>query len=181
MTISRAVSLAQDIHTRGRWPLPVDVYAVAAEHGVMVREEELEDSISGFLALKEGRRVVVVNANHHANRRRFTVAHECGHFLLHGDPGRVFVDASPIFFRDDRSSQGIDRREMEANAFAAELLMPEEELRARVARPIDVMDEVAVRRLASQFGVSPQALTIRLTTLGLFGGLETRARQSFDS
>ncbi|MFN8476783.1 MAG: hypothetical protein U0074_03025 [Kouleothrix sp.] len=35
------------------------------------------------------------------------------------------------------------------------------------ARPVDAFDEVALRRLANLFGVSTQALTIRLTRLNL--------------
>lgn len=167
MGVTRAIEAARRVRTRNNRKFPVDVYAIAEEQGAIVLTEELEESISGFLAIKGGGRIIVVNAAHHPNRRRFTAAHECGHLVLHGDRGRVFVDASPVFFRDDRSAEGIDHQEVEANAFAAELLMPEEELRARVARPIDVMDDLAVRRIAAQFAVSAQALTIRLTKLGL--------------
>ena len=80
----------------------------------------------------------------------------------------LFVDAAPVFFRDGQSATGVDGQEIEANAFAAELLMPESILRDLVGRqPIDVFDDAAVRRLASRFEVSPQALTIRLSRLGL--------------
>jgi len=58
-------------------------------------------------------------------------------------------------------------QEIEANAFAAELLMPEKLLTEMIhSKPFDAFDEGAVRRLAAQFGVSAQALTIRLTKLG---------------
>ena len=99
------------------------------------------------------------------------MAHELGHFLLHKDKSNVFLDEAPIFFRDERSSDGSEREEIEANAFAAALLMPEEILREIIRnKPLDAQDDVAVRRLATQFGVSIQALTIRLTRLGFLAG-----------
>jgi len=80
----------------------------------------------------------------------------------------IFIDASIIFFRDGTSSEGSKAQEIEANAFAAELLMPEKQLREIINnQPLDAFDEGAVRRLAAQFGVSSQALTIRLTKLEL--------------
>ncbi len=65
-------------------------------------------------------------------RQRFTIAHELGHFFLHRASSTVFVDAAPIFFRDESSSNGSQREEIEANAFAAELLMPEDAIRQRL-------------------------------------------------
>jgi Zn-dependent peptidase ImmA (M78 family) len=59
-------------------------------------------------------------------------------------------------------------QEREANAFAAELMMPESAIRSlMVTDPIDVFDDAAVKQLANRFGVSTQALIIRLTELDL--------------
>jgi Zn-dependent peptidase ImmA (M78 family) len=80
----------------------------------------------------------------------------------------VFIDESPLFFRDTKSGYGIDEKEVEANTFASELLMPEGALRKAIrAKPFDANDDAAVRRMAARFGVSAFALTIRLTKLGL--------------
>lgn len=130
--------------------------------------ERQVETVSGVLVVKDGKGIIGVNANHHPNRQRFTVAHELGHFLLHRDDGRIFVDRSPVFFRDAGSSEGTSRQEIEANAFAAALLMPEADLKSLLDdRPVDAFDETSVRRLAARLGVSAQALTIRLTRLGL--------------
>jgi Zn-dependent peptidase ImmA (M78 family) len=121
-----------------------------------------------MLVVKGEHAIIGVNEAHHLNRQRFTLAHELGHFLLHHSASSVFIDASPVFFRDETSSDGSKLQEIEANTFAAELLMPEELLRKFINnQPLDAFDERAVRRLAAQFGVSAQALTIRLTRLGL--------------
>lgn len=112
--------------------------------------------------------MIGVNQAHAPTRRRFSLAQELGHFLLHGKNPRVFLDASIIYFRDELAAEGSDKEEIEANTFAAELLMPEVVLRQMIRQnPFDAFDERAVQRLAAQFEVSVQALTIRLTRLRL--------------
>jgi Zn-dependent peptidase ImmA (M78 family) len=62
----------------------------------------------------------------------------------------------------------VDQKEIEANQFAASLLMPSRLLRAQVlemgGRPLT---EEQIEELARSFEVSVQAMTIRLTTLDL--------------
>lgn len=148
--------------------VPVDVNAIAGYLGLSVVEEDLEDSVSGMLVLKNGRGVIGVNENHHPNRRRFSVAHEIAHYLLHHESASVFVDANPVFFRDDDSAAGTKQQEIEANAFASELLVPAAALRERVYQEaVDPYDDAAAHRLARTFGISAQALTIKLVRLGL--------------
>lgn len=63
---------------------------------------------------------------------------------------------------------------MAANQFAAELLMPEQEVRTRLGAGIEITDDSALRDLAKYFGVSSQAMFFRLTNLGL--GIDGKAR-----
>ncbi len=150
------------------YALPVNINAIVEAHNISVRAEALEDSVSGMLVIKDGNAVIGVNMNHHPNRQRFTIAHELGHYLLHSNSSKIFIDAAPIFFRDETSSNGSRSQEIQANTFAAELLMPDAILKEQLrTHPLDPFDDMAVRRLASQFEVSVQALTIRLTKLGL--------------
>lgn len=87
-------------------------------------------------------------------RRRFTIAHEIGHFVLH--PGRVAPE------RGGGVNAAWARQEHEADQFAAELLMPEALVRAALR------DHGAdVRRLADRFEVSRAAMRERLRRLGL--------------
>lgn len=168
MSRQRATEEAASILRGSSYGIPVDVEKVAESHNVSVVEQDLEDSVSGVLVVKDGRGIIGVNANHHPNRRRFTIAHELGHYLLHPEASEVFVDRSPVFFRDGNSAEGVDQNEVDANAFAAGLLMPEKDLIELLDdQPVDAFDDVSVRRLSARFGVSTQALTIRLTTLGL--------------
>jgi Zn-dependent peptidase ImmA (M78 family) len=168
---NRAIEVAKQTLKGFEKRLPVDIQAIIQAHNIPIRTQPLEDAVSGILVVKNDHATIGVNESHHPNRQRFTLAHELGHFLLHSDSTNVFIDASPVFFRDKTSSEGSKLQEIEANAFAAELLMPEHMLRKITQnQPLDAFDEGAVRRLATQFGVSTQAMTIRLTKLGLIDG-----------
>lgn len=159
---------ARDLLAQFDQRLPVEVEAIAAGLGIDVRLEDLDDVVSGLLMLDGRGPLVAINRGHHPNRRRFTIAHEIGHFRLHRQRTRFFLDASPIFFRRDDAPPGNPRMEWEANRFAAELLMPTEAMRSLIeADPIDIFDEIDVRGLADKLAVSSQALTIRLAELGL--------------
>lgn len=167
MTV-RAVQMAKHILRRGQFAAPIDVEAVARSLNIQVVEQDLEDDVSGVLVVKDETAIIGVNQAHHINRKRFTIAHELGHYMLHRNASKVFIDSMPVFFRDSTSGQGVERQEVEANAFAAELLMPEQMIYQELkGRKIDVYDEQSINGIAEQFGVSTQALTIRLTKLGL--------------
>jgi Zn-dependent peptidase ImmA (M78 family) len=126
--------------------------------------------MSGFIA-KEAERVVIgVNTDHSENRQRFTIAHELGHLLLH-NPAEVHVDRNFKTFirlRDEVSSQGVDQDEIEANYFAAELLMPKRFLEKdlRDIDGLDLHDQRIIDDLAKRYVVSTQALLLRLAALG---------------
>lgn len=67
--------------------------------------------ISAFIDLED--KLIVYNPEHHVVRQRFSVAHELGHYLMkHSIKNDVF------------SLHSKDLREIEANIFAAELLIP---------------------------------------------------------
>jgi len=149
---------------------PVEVADIAKALGVEVQETPAEEDLSGFLYRDRKRKsaIIGVNADHHPNRRNFTVAHELGHYLLH-DFDDVHVDRHfKVWLRSDTSSQGTDIEEKEANLFAAEVLMPAHFLVRDVEKigMIDLMDEDVLQELAKKYGVSTQAMTFRLAYLG---------------
>lgn len=147
--------------------LPVPLDRIAKHFGAKVTYSILEDGVSGLLYKKGGKTVIGVNALHPETRQRFTIAHELAHLVLH--QGDIFVDKGHMY-RDSRSGQGIDQKEIDANAFAAELLMPEDLVRKELASSsIDLEDQDELAALAEKFDVSMQALTIRLKNLGIFG------------
>lgn len=155
--------------------VPVDLDRVANWLGVRVHDEGLEDDVSGVLIVKGKERHILVNKAHHGNRRRFTIAHELGHLRLHDSEGdRIFIDhqirvyqrvgeASSDVYKQPGSLTDM-RQEREANMFAASLLMPAP-LVMRAALERDMRDEFDVAALAKTFGVSEQAMSIRLQQL----------------
>lgn len=150
----------------------VDVERIARSLGADVRGEELDDDMSGLLSINHGKPTIAFNKDHSENRRRFTIAHELGHLVLHSedtDRGGVFIDRK-VFHRNSQASQGIYRQEIEANRFAAELLMPKKMLLTAIEEfgdDIDLSDDDTISKLADIFGVSTQALTIRLASLDM--------------
>ncbi len=146
-------------------PVPVD--EVARYLGIQVDEVDLGEECSGMLVREEDYAVIGVNANHHEHRKRFTIAHEIAHYMLHG--GEAYIDKPPhIDFRAADSGSGTQQEETEANQFAAALLMPADQVRAAVAeQPFDPAGDDELLNLARCFKVSPQAMTTRLIHLGL--------------
>jgi len=132
--------------------------------GINIQVVPLDDELSGMAFTKSGSKFIIVNAAHHMNRRRFTISHEIAHHVLHSEElsGKVHVDKT-IFARNSRSTTGEDLFEVEANAFAAELLMPRNELR-KVGQ-IDVNDDDRVAQLAREFRVSSAAMAVRIENL----------------
>ena len=91
-------------------------------------------------------------------RQRFTCGHELGHYVKRGSAETgdwEFIDR-----RDSVSSRGIDPAEVYANQFAAALLMPASMVR-------DLADSHEAFELAIMFGVSQDAMGLRLRNLGM--------------
>jgi Zn-dependent peptidase ImmA (M78 family) len=144
----------------------VPVAELIATQGIQLLYPNLGKDASGVLVRKDGSTVIGVNRAHAKTRQRFTAAHELGHALLHAGTD-VHHDASfQVNLRSDLSSQGIDPEEIEANHFAACLLMPRSFLEADpMAFYVDAEDATAVATLARSYGVSAHAMSLRLARL----------------
>jgi len=172
MTAYQARAQAEDlVQQMGMSSAPVDVEGVAQKLGLRVLYEDLGEDVSGILITSTSGANVVVQASDHTNRQRFTIAHEIAHFHLKHqfDGGHVHVDRGNfISRRDSISSTGLDAKEIEANQFAASLLMPPDLLKKEVhALGVPQLLDHHVAHLAKRFKVSEHAMTIRLTRLGL--------------
>jgi len=157
-------------HAAAEIRIPVDPVAVAMHLGCKVVQRNFTDDLSGVLVRKDGAVTIAVNSEDSLLRRRFTIAHECGHLVL-AHEGEIFIDKQVVNRRDGNSSLAIDDKEIEANQFAASLLMPRE----AVVHHLDELlyscrnRAVLIEQLASKFKVSRQAMEIRLVNLGLLG------------
>ncbi len=149
---------------------PIPINDVAKMQGLAIQAFDFGDDVSGVLVVKDGKGTIGYNPQESIVRKRFTIAHELGHFLLHGNINEVlFVDKNfKVHFRDQASSTGELRKEREANAFAAAILMPREMLIETINQyGLDLTDENAIKELAKKFKVSSTAMTFRISNLGL--------------
>ena len=156
VTDARAGVLRRRYHERfGGLELPVPVEAIAEDLCGLTVEEVAGLDVSGLLIPAERR--VYVNGAEPAQRRRFTLAHELGHWIcqcLEGTAAPVYCRATEIGL--DPSVKALER---EANVFAAELLMPEPAVRSAWNGDPD--------ECADRFGVSGEAMRWRLYSFGL--------------
>jgi len=138
--------------------IPVDPARIARKMGIEVSNAYLDPDVAGAIEKRDGRPAAIyLSAGDHPNRKRFTCAHEIGHFVRHGDEDFEYVD-----YRDGTASMGIDEEERFANAFAAALLMPEKEVRRLHGMGMHEKD------MGSTFGVSEAAMVNRLKNLNLY-------------
>lgn len=145
---------------------PVPIETIIETNNISLHKEYLPDDISGILDTR-GKPMIVINRAHHPNRQRFSMAHEFAHFKLHKGK-QIHVDKQ-TFYRNSKSSEGLYITDIEANQFAAELLMPEYLIRERIDSTIDwidVDDDILVQ-LSEDFKVSTMAMSIRLQRLEL--------------
>lgn len=145
-------------------PVPVEELASLLRAEIVF--QRFLGEISGVVYRdEEGAAIIGVNSRHRPPRQRFTIAHEIGHLLLHADEN-LHVDRNfPIGLRNGISGKSIDDNEIEANQFAATLLMPPDFIAADVKPLIgkDVLD--VVKKLARKYEVSEEAMSIRLSSL----------------
>lgn len=147
------------------WPaagpeaLPVDPIRIADALGISVREAKLSHNISGAIVAQDGDIYIMLNESDSRLRKRFTIAHELGHYMERVSNGESTNDLEFVEYRSDLSSGGTDAHEIWANRFAAELLMPKGLVhRLRKSTP-------APYRLALIFEVSEQAMQTRLRSI----------------
>jgi uncharacterized protein DUF955 len=129
--------------------LPVDPFAIAESRDIVVQGKPAEhDGVSGML-LRNGNDFGIVFATHIPSLgfQRFSVSHELGHYFLPGHVDQVIKDGIHV------SRAGFvtnDPYELEADHFAAGLLMPETPFRKAMERldpglaAIDQMAELCV-------------------------------------
>lgn len=140
------------------WELsvPVDVYTITRKMGVEIQEDPNLPVSGEFNLGEENKPLIKINTSENPLRQRFTLAHELGHFVL--NHGSAFRDPVANFF-----SNVWDKKEVQANQFAAALLMPE----LAVRYFIDNEKITSTQKLSEYFKVSSTAMMYRLRNLGI--------------
>jgi hypothetical protein len=144
------------ILSRFQQDAPVHVIGFANALGINVWDLQLSPNISGKI-WKDPQNggtqgySIGVNASESFVRKRFTVAHECAHFVLH----RAKITDE---LTEDTLYRGLDgQEEAQANKFAADILMPYHLIQRLMDSGLTDVDE-----LAAKFQVSGAAMRIRL-------------------
>lgn len=148
---------------------PIPVEQIAVRYGIQIVRSAAEWSESGFLLRDNGRIIIGINSRNSHKRQRFTIAHELGHWRLHKGKPLIVDQSVMINKRDGVSSQASDREEIQANQFAAELLMPRHLVDRELRRQIITARsrEELITALARVFDVSNDAMGWRLINLGV--------------
>lgn len=127
------------------------------------------EDLAGFIVVAGNTGLAFVNASDILPRRRFTAAHELGHFVLHRAELGPFQADTPASIAEAAEGPAVLQREREANRFAAEILMPREVCEARadqLRRDHGVCPRaILAYRLAAELLVSREAMRYRLQSL----------------
>mgnify|MGYP004542480695 CR=1 FL=1 len=137
--------------------LPIDPRIIAKEEGLDVvffePTTESMKKISGFLDINKKK--IFVNSENSVNRQTFTIAHELGHWLMHKDIIQKDPSRYLVFRTDQMGLPSLDPMESEANAFAANLLVPMRTL-------LRLSEKYTVEELSKIFLVSVAVISNRL-------------------
>lgn len=153
--------------------LPIPLEQIAKAAGIVeIRQQPLE-SLEGALVANtektEG--AILVNSNSlPIQRQRFTIGHELGHFMLPKHNYHMECLSKDLHMSSYNSNYGLtasQRIEMEANEFAAELLMPQQYFTTHPNCP-QIPNCTDITSLAERFGVSFKASIYRYQDLCRF-------------
>ena len=117
--LERVRKIAQKVSEKYNLTVPVDLSVLIAAKCEYVEHKTLPVAIEAYTELDRNPPCINILSKIYVRRKRFTIAHELGHIFI---PWHNGVDT--LRANDDGNSL-LDRNEMEANAFASELLLPE--------------------------------------------------------
>lgn len=164
-----AEGLAKQYNSKGISPFPYE--NILKDHTeVEMFFIDTDDQISGAIMFEKITKKIkiLINRSKSRTRQQFTIAHELGHYFLHSDTirseqgfvdGDGNLDSEKILYRLDEAKS--TRIEVEANRFAASLIMPKDYIERAWNELRDVEE------CAKIFNVSVSAMSIRLEKLGL--------------
>jgi Zn-dependent peptidase ImmA (M78 family) len=128
----------------------------------VIFDENMPEDYSGQIKFENEKYIIKINDKKNLHHNIFTLAHELGHFVRHSEIVKKdgFIDRKKTEYEPSKAHY-----EIEANQFAAELLMPEEKFR-------EVYKTTSGNLTALQgiFRVSFDAINYRALNLGLLLG-----------
>lgn len=167
---------SQVLFNNDMYKIPVNIIEIAKNCGITVYNADFEKlgnkNVSGAIRYINNEFSILLNKKEPRERRRFTLAHELGHFFLDNEilkSSRIHVDtlyrssveSSYVAKAVEQDSEIELTSEIEIDYFAGALLMNE-----MILRKIFQI-EPSISKLAKIFDVSYSAMTVRLDLLGL--------------
>lgn len=191
----RAAELLRDHGIEAELPVDIELLVERDNIDIVPLPSLRVRGVDGFLS--QDRKTIYVDADVQRNiatRYRFTLAHELGHSVLHGeiiDEHLSAVGDKPQMFWELLSEEEYSHAERQANVFAAAILMPAHHLEDRFRavsellagsnKTFDELDPFAkmkvLRAMSSDFVVSPDALRIRLIREGLVSDFDNPEKE----
>lgn len=137
---------------------PTNLMGIASEFGTIIFSTPLPNGVSGMLKRDPkfdtpSGFVIFVDSDEPPYRQRFTAAHELAHLMLHKDSIGDGIEDNYLLRAEGLSN----RQEAEANALAADIVMPKILISEAMSAGMVTVDE-----LAKAFKVSKIAMGIRL-------------------
>ena len=160
--IKRIESLAEKVLSSASiTSVPVPVEEIAQRENILISTASSKN-FSGVLYTKENVAFIAINSKEPLVRQRFTIAHELGHYFLHPKVN-TFIE-----FRDNKKNIERGIKEIEANKFAAAILMPRKFLEKDVCSfSEEGISQEHIKILAQKYNVSEDAMNFRLINLHL--------------
>jgi Zn-dependent peptidase ImmA (M78 family) len=165
--LTRPVDLAQGVLKQLQaLPIPVPIEEIASAAGIQDIQPLPVSSFEGALIATEGNAFILVNQSSPERRKRFTIGHELGHYMCpwHLLKARRFECSSQDMRAEIPKGDPRLRLEVEANLFAAEILLPERpfkrDLRSARDLSLEVILDLADTYCASKVATGRRAVTL---------------------
>jgi hypothetical protein len=152
MTLSRPEAILLELGVSR--PTEIRLPVIAHYLGATIKYSKLDGCEARIIGLGDNA-IIRVRSDAHPRRKRFSIAHELGHWQLHRGQNLVCGDNA---FRLDSAQRGA---EAAANSFAGKLLLPTYLLEP-IARQYSKFDFQTINRIADEFEASLTATAIRL-------------------
>lgn len=145
-------------------PRRVPIEEIAASVGIVEIKDREMDGFEGALVANPGKTqgAIAVKLGTHRRRRRYTIGHELGHFLIPSHGAQMQCTSADM--RERRWDNAVRKREYEANRFSAGLLMP----KPTFTKDVDALgtaDVTHVKQLSDLYDVSLEACANRYAEL----------------
>lgn len=125
-------------------------FEIAQEKNILVLYEEL-GGINGYFNKVLRQKQIHINRNLIWHKQRFTCSHELGHALMHPNANTPFLRASTYL--------SVDKLEMEANTFAMEFLVSDDDIREYL-----IEQQYTTEMAARLWGYEKELIELRLKT-----------------